>query len=219
MSIDAGLIEYVAGLVVNEIEHMGHKTGTSAFKLIPVGISARHVHLQPDHIEVLFGKGYKLQPMKDLSQIGQFAAMETVAIAGPKGRIEKVRILGPERKLTQVEVSASDTRILGLSPVVRNSGDLEGTPGLTIIGPKGSVDIESGVILADRHIHMSPGEARAYGVANGDRTKLRVPGRRGGIMDNVTVRVNKDYRLDLHIDTDEANAFLLKQGDMLELVK
>lgn len=219
MATDTRFIEYVAGLVVREIEQMGHDVGLSLIKKVPVGISARHVHLQPDHLEVLFGPGYKLTPVKDLSQPGQFAARETVTLVGAKGKIEDVRILGPERKRTQVEVSSSDARRLGVKPVVRNSGDIEGTPGIRIVGPKGSVDIQNGLILADRHIHMSPQEAQFYDVVNGERVKVRVPGPRGGIMDNITVRVHPDYRLDMHIDTDEANTFLIQQGDMLELIK
>jgi len=219
MAVNTGLLEYITGLVIREIEQMGHTAGISAPKVIPVGISARHVHLQPDHLEALFGKGYKLKKLKDLSQPGQFAAEETVTITGPRGSIAKVRILGPERKQTQVEISASDARTLGVPKVVRNSGDLEGTPGITITGPMGSVDIESGVIVADRHIHMSPQDAEYFGVKNGERVRVRIPGPKGGIMDNVTVRVSDNYRLDRHVDTDEANAFLLKQGDLLELVK
>lgn len=187
--------------------------------LVPVGISARHVHLQHDHLEALFGKGYKLTPMKDLSQPGQYASEETVGLIGPKGRMDKVRILGPERKNTQVEITSADARTLGVAPVVRSSGDIQGTPGITIVGPMGSIDIECGVILADRHIHMSPEEAESYGVVNGQQVKVEIGGPRGGIMDNVTLRVHKDYRLDMHIDTDEANAFLIKQGDMVKILK
>lgn len=215
MAVDSRFIEYVAGLVIREIEHLGH-TVSSTPASVSVGISARHVHLTRDHVDILFGKDYKLTRIKDLSQPGQFASKETVTLLGPKGKIEKVRILGPERRLTQVEVSASDARILGVQPIVRNSGDIEGTPGLTIIGTQGSVDIDKGVILADRHIHMSPEEAGFYGVKDGDRVKISIPGRRGGVLDNVVIRVHQDYRMDLHIDTDEANAFLLKQGDILE---
>lgn len=219
MAVDTKLVQYVTSLVLREVAQMRHTSGVSVPKVVPVGISARHVHLQSDHLDILFGKGYKLTHLKDLSQPGQFAAQEKVALIGPKGKIEGVRILGPVRKSTQVEVSASDARKLGVPPVVRNSGDLEGTPGLTIVGPQGRVDIHKGVIIAERHIHMSPQEAEFYSVRDGDRVKVLVPGPRGGVMDNVVIRVHENYRLDLHIDTDEANAFLIKQGDMLKFVK
>ncbi len=218
MAVDNELIKFVTTLVVDEIGKLGHKMALSSPRYVNVGISARHVHLQRDHVEALFGKDYRLTHFKDLSQPGQFAANEAVTIIGPRGKIEKVRILGPERPHTQVEVAASDARILGINTEVRNSGDVKGTPGLTIIGPQGSIEIKEGVILADRHIHMSPQEADLYGVKNGQKVSVVVPGNRGGIINNVTVRVSENYRLDMHIDTDEANAFLVKQGDKLEIV-
>lgn len=219
MNINTGLVEYVTKLAIREIKDMGYTIASCERRFIPVGISARHVHLQSDHLEVLFGKGYDLTPMKDLSQIGQYAAQETVCLIGPKGKIERVRILGPVRKRTQVELASSDARALGIPAEVRNSGDHDNTPGLTIVGPAGKVILEKGVILADRHIHMSPEEAKDFCVRNGEKVKVLVSGPRGGILDNVTIRVHRDYRLDLHIDTDEANAFQLRQGDMVELVK
>lgn len=220
MATETDLVRYVAGLVIQEAYRLGYNIGrTEEPRCVPVGISARHVHLQSDHLEILFGKGHALTPIKDLSQPGQFAAAEMVSVIGPKGRINKVRILGPVRKKTQVEISASDARLLGVAPVVRDSGDHNGTPGITIEGPAGSVEIQSGVMLADRHIHMSPAEAESFGVQDGQRVRLKIPGRRGGILENVGIRVDQNYLLDLHIDTDEANAFLLKQGEMLEFVK
>lgn len=220
MATETDLVRYVAGLVIQEANRLGYNIGrTKEPGCVPVGISARHVHLQSDHLEILFGKGHALTPIKDLSQPGQFAAAEMVSVIGPKGRINKVRILGPVRKKTQVEISASDARLLGVAPVVRDSGDHNGTPGITIEGPAGSVEIQSGVMLADRHIHMSPAEAESFGVQDGQRVRLKIPGRRGGILENVGIRVDQNYLLDLHIDTDEANAFLLKQGEMLEFVK
>lgn len=218
MAFDSKLVELVAVTVINEIENMGHKISPSQSKLVPVGISARHVHLQTEHLEKLFGKEYKLTFLKELSQPGQFAAQETVCIIGPKGKIEKVRILGPVRSKTQVEVSASDARVLGVAPVVRSSGNHQGTPGITIVGPEGQIEIKSGVIVADRHIHMSPDDAMDFMVGDGEKVRVMVSGPKGGIMDNVTVRVSENYRLDMHIDTDDANAFLIKQGDMLKIV-
>jgi len=216
---DSDFVKYVAKLVIQEIEQMGYTTEKSSTKMVPVGISARHVHLQTDHLELLFGKGYKLTHARDLSQPGQFAAKETVSLLGTRGKIDRIRILGPVRNSTQVEIAASDARTLGVPPVVRNSGDHYGTPGLTIIGPNGSIELIRGVILADRHIHMSPRDAESFCVKNGDRVKVLISGPRKGIIDNVAIRVNEEYRLDLHIDTDEANAFLLNQGDELELIK
>lgn len=185
---------------------------------VPVGISARHVHLSKQALELLFGKGYELTKLKPLSQPGQFAANETVEIIGPKGSIKKVRILGPERKDCQVEISASDARKLGIKAPVRASGDIDGTPGIKIKGPNGEIGISNGVIIAERHIHMSSKDAKWFGVKNGDSVMVSVPGDKGGIMGNVTVRVSDSYMLDMHIDTDDANAFAISQGQMVTLI-
>lgn len=219
MAADVKFIEYVAGLVIAELAQLGYKTGLPEKKIVPIGISARHVHLQPEHLEALFGSGYRLKPIKPLSQPGQFAADETVSIVGPKGRIDKVRILGPERKNTQVEISVSDARKLGVEPIVRNSGDVTGTPGIRLIGSYGSIDIPMGVIVADRHLHLSTAEGIMYGLKNGQKIKVRIPGPKGGIMDNITVRVGPNYSLDLHVDTDDASAFMLRQGDTVDIIK
>lgn len=185
---------------------------------VPVGISARHVHLTREHVQTLFGRGYRLTVMKNLSQPGQFAAAETVEIAGSKGNIAKLRILGPERPDSQVEIPFSDGRRLGIVPPVRTSGDLKGTPGILIKGPAGVVRLESGVIVADRHIHMSPDDAKWFGVRHLDIVKARIDGPKGGIIDQITVRVNRAYRLDLHLDTDDANTFLISQGQKITLL-
>jgi propanediol utilization protein len=174
---------------------------------IPVSVSNRHVHLSEKDLEILFGKGYKLTKIKDLSQPGQFAAKETVIIAGPKGVIEKVRILGPTRKQTQVEVSMTDTYKLGVKAPVRDSGDLIGSAPITIIGPKGSVYLSEGLIIAKRHIHMTTYEASRFNLRDKQIVKVKIVGERGGIFDEVLVRVSDNYALDMHIDTDEANAF------------
>ncbi|MBO8160770.1 MAG: phosphate propanoyltransferase [Thermosipho sp. (in: Bacteria)] len=187
---------------------------------IIAGVSNRHVHLSKEDVEILFGKGYQLTPIKDLGQPGQFACQETVIIAGPKGAIERVRVLGPERKETQVEISLTDAFKLGVIPPVRDSGDLEGTPGIVIIGPKGSVVKEKGVIIAKRHIHMHPTDAEKYGVKDKDIVKVIVdkPGRRV-IFDDVLIRVSEKYALEFHVDTDEANAALLKTGDLVYIIE
>lgn len=186
---------------------------------VPVGISNRHIHLSRQHLDILFGKDYELSILKDLSQPGQFAAKETVTIVGPKNRIENVRILGPERKETQIEVSRTDSFILGLNPPVRDSGFLSDSPGVTIIGPVGEVVLEKGVILAARHIHFHTLDAENLGIKDQDRLRVLVEGERGVIFENVLARVSKNYGLEFHVDTDEANAAGLKNGDLLEVLK
>lgn len=189
----------------------------SGQRYAPVGISNRHIHLSQSDLEILFGRGYALKPKSSLSQPGQFAAEETVALAGPKGKLEKVRVLGPVRPETQVEISITDSFALGVKPEVRMSGDLKGTPGIRVIGPAGSVDLLSGVMVAARHLHMSPGEAQAYGLKNGDSVSLRSTGGRGIVFENVIVRSGDGHELEVHLDVDEANAAQLKNGDLLEV--
>lgn len=186
---------------------------------IPVGLSNRHLHLTTKDLETLFGKGAKLTKLRDLTQPGQFAANETVTLVGPKGRIERVRILGPVRKETQVEVSKTDSYTLGIKPPVRISGDIKGTSGVKIIGPRGEIDLREGAIVALRHIHMSSDEARSFGVKDGDMVKVKVPRERALIFDNVMVRSGPSHKLDFHIDIDEANAAGLSQGDFVEIIK
>jgi putative phosphotransacetylase len=186
---------------------------------IPVGLSNRHLHLTTKDLETLFGKGAKLTKLRNLSQPGQFAANETVTLVGPKGKMKKVRILGPVRKETQVEVSKTDSYILGIKPPVRISGDIKGSGGIKIIGPEGKIDLREGVIIAQRHIHMSPEEAKSFGVKDGDVVKVKVAGERALIFDNVMIRSGPTHRLDFHIDIDEANAAGLSQGDSVELVR
>ena len=186
---------------------------------IPVGLSNRHLHLTIQDIETLFGKGARLTKLKDLSQPGQFAANEMVTLVGPKGRMDKIRILGPVRKETQVEVSRTDSYILGIKPPVRISGDIKGSSGVKIIGPKGEIDLKEGVIIAQRHIHMSPDEARSFGVKDGDIAKVKTAGKRVLIFDNVIIRSGPTHKLDFHIDIDEANAAGLSQGDLVEIIK
>ena len=173
---------------------------------VPIEISARHTHPSCHDLEVLFGAGFKLTKFKDLSQPGQFAAVECVKLVGPQGEINKVRILGPCREETQVEVSETEARELGLTPPVRDSGNLAGTPGLKIIGPAGQIDLPQGVILALRHIHIDPATAESLGVKNGDKVKVDVSGERDLLFENVLIRVSPDFKLAMHIDTDEANA-------------
>ena len=186
---------------------------------IPVGVSNRHVHLSQGDLEALFGPGYELSKMKDLSQPGQYACKETVTICGPKGAIEKVRILGPVRSRTQVEILAGDSFKLGIKSTARLSGDLDGTPGITIIGPKGSVQIKEGLMVAQRHIHMLPEDAARIGVRDGQVVSLEVDGIRGGILRNTIVRVTSQSGLECHIDTEEANALGLSSSSRVKIVQ
>ena len=186
---------------------------------IPVGISNRHIHLSQADLDALFGAGYQLTKIKDLSQPGQYACKETLTIAGPKGAIEKVRILGPVRKETQIEVLAGDSFKLGASGAVRMSGDLAGTPGITLIGPKGSVQTKEGLIVAQRHIHMTLADASRLGVKNGDIVDIKVTGPRGGVLSNVAIRANDSSALESHIDTEEANGLGLTSKSTITIVK
>ena len=186
---------------------------------VPVGVSGRHIHLSPEHVEQLFGEGHQLTPIKELSQPGQFAADECVTLVGPKGSIERVRVLGPARDATQVEISITDGFRLGIHAPVRLSGDIKGTPGIQIVGPKGSITIDEGVIVAARHIHMTPADAESTGLKDGDVVKVRVGGSRALIFDQVVIRVRDDFALDFHIDTDEANAAGLRTGDVAEILR
>ena len=172
---------------------------------INVEVSARHLHLSQADQDALFGSGHDVKKLKDLSQTGQWASEETVMIKGPKGQL-KARYLGPCRKQTQVELARTDCFALGVKAELRLSGDLKGTPGCTIIGPKGSVDIPEGVIVPLRHIHISDTEAAARGMKTGDRMAVRVDGARSTVFQEVHVRVDPSFRMAMHLDTDEGNA-------------
>lgn len=186
---------------------------------VPVGISNRHIHLSQSALEKLFEDNYQLTKLKDLSQPGQFASKECVMICGPKGAINKVRILGPVRPETQVEILQGDTFKLGVKGELRLSGDLLGTPGITIVGPKGSLEINKGVIVAKRHIHMLPNDAQRFGVTNGQNVSIKIDGPRGGVMDNVIIRAKENSGLECHIDTEEANAFGVVPGTKITIIK
>lgn len=186
---------------------------------IPVGISNRHVHLSQKDLESLFGKDYELTKLKDLSQPGQYACKEVVTICGPKGAIEKVRILGPVRSKTQVEVLAGDCVKLGVASHVKLSGDLSGTPGITVIGPKGSVQIEEGLMVAQRHIHMTLEDARNLGVHDGEIVSIKFEDLRGGVYSNVAIRANNSSQLECHLDIEEANAMGINSKSKVTIVK
>ncbi|MCP1639176.1 propanediol utilization protein [Streptococcus gallinaceus] len=187
--------------------------------VIPLGVSNHHIHLSQADADTLFGTGYEFQKLKDLSQTGQFAVQECVFVAGPKGILEKVRILGPVRSHSQVELTVSDCFKLGIKAPLRLSGDLAGSPGCTLIGPKGSVQLTKGCIVAKRHIHMSPLDAREFGVQDGQEVSLECSGERGGILKNVTIRVHESFNLECHLDTEEANALGVSAKNKLKLIK
>ena len=186
---------------------------------IPVGVSNRHIHLSREDLSSLFGEGYQLTKVKALSQPGQIACKEMVTICGPKGAIEKVRILGPVRSKTQVEVLTGDSFKLGVVSQARLSGDLHGTPGITVIGPKGSIQTTEGLIVAQRHIHMMPQDAQRFGVHDGQIVSIQVNGARGGIYNNVAVRANDASALECHIDTEEANAMDINSLSKITIIK
>ncbi len=174
---------------------------------ILVETSARHVHLSDEHLEALFGKGYKLTEKKALSQPGQYACQERVTVVGPKKELAGVSILGPTRNATQVEISLTDARSIGINTPVRESGVLDNSPGCTLIGPAGSVEIAEGVIAAKRHVHMTPEDAEKLGVSDKQIVSVSVKSdERSAVLGDVVIRVNKDYATAMHIDTDESNA-------------
>ncbi len=206
-------VELIAKLVIEALEKKTVK-GYS----VPIGVSARHVHLTQADVETLFGKGYELTKKKELMG-GQFAANETVTIVGLKLRaIENVRVLGPVRKASQVEVSATDAIKLGIKAPIRESGNLKGSSPIAIVGPKGVVYLNEGCIIAKRHIHISPADAQAAGVKDGDIVSVSVDNERGTIFNNVQIRVDDSFTLEMHIDTDEANAAKIGCGTLAVII-
>src|SRR5262245_48900900 len=177
-----------------------------------VEVSAHHIHLTQEHVEALYGKGHQLTKHADLSQPGQYACKEQLAIVGPKGRIEHVRVLGPARKYSQVEIAMTEQFKLGVHPPIRESGDIADTPGCTLESPTGSVKLERGVICALRHVHMTPADALRYGVRDKSIVRVRVEGDRELVFGDVMVRVDPNFALAMHIDTDEANAANVQTG-------
>ena len=206
-------------LVSKVVESVSDKTATTEGD-IPVGISNRHIHLSREHVEILFGKGYQLTKLKDLSQPGQYACKEQLTLVGTSMRaIEGVRVLGPERKSSQVEISRTDSFTLKVKPPVRESGDIKGSAPVTVIGPKGIVTLNEGCIIANRHIHMSEDEGKAFGVRDGEYVDVELNGERRSLFYDVQIRVHKDFRLEMHIDTDDANAAGVGNGFKAKLIK
>ena len=186
--------------------------------LVPIGVSNRHIHLSQADFETLFGKGATMTHFKDLSQPGQFACKELVTLVGPGGAIERVRLLGPARKQTQVEVSVADCFKLGIKAPLRDSGDLSGSAALTVVGPVGSVSIPEGCIIALKHIHMHTGDAERIGLKDKDHVDVQTCGDRNLIFQDVLVRASDNFKLEMHVDMDEANAGSLNNGDMVRII-
>ena len=210
----------IAELVKKVLANMNGDSASVNANEVPVGVSNRHIHLNKEDMETLFGAGYELTPLKDLSQPGQYACKETLTLVGPAMRpIEGVRVLGPLRGKSQVEISMTDSYVLKVKPPVRESGNIAGSAGVTIIGPKGVVTLKEGCIIANRHIHMSPSDGVAFGVKDGDTVTVDVEGKRRTRWYDVQVRVHKDFRLEMHVDTDDANAAGIGNGFKVKVVK
>lgn len=210
-----GNIEEITKMVLQAMESTNTKK--PEFK-VPVGISARHIHLTQEHVEQLFGKGYQLTKKKELMG-GQFASNEQCTIVGLKLRaIENVRILGPVRSASQVEISATDARTLGVKAPTRQSGDTKGSAPIALVGPKGAIYLEEGCIVAARHIHLCPEDAKAAGVKDNDFVTVRMGNERGALLDNVKIRVDESFTTEMHIDTDEANACQVRQDELAAII-
>jgi len=220
MAISEKLIESVVSEVVEQIKS---KAGTDGYRFsVPIGISNRHIHLSLKDMEILFGKGYELKKIKDLKQTGEFACEEKVTIVniinGNEKSIEAVRILGPLREATQVEISMNDARKLKLNPPVRNSGELDGSEPVRLVGPNGYIDLKQGCIIASRHIHLSPIDAQKTGLKSGQIVDVAIRGEKPGIIGNVQCKVKDSFVFEIHLDTDDGNAFLQKDGDIAEIL-
>ena len=219
MEISSAKIAEMVKKVLADMEG-GANASAGQDGLVPVGVSNRHIHLTKADLAVLFGEGYELTPLKDLSQPGQFACKETLTLVGPSLRpIENVRVLGPLRGKSQVEISATDSYVLKVKPPVRESGNVVGSAGVTIVGPKGVVQLKEGCIIANRHIHMSPSDAASFRVKDGDTVTVDVEGKRRTRWYDVQVRVSPDFRLEMHVDTDDANAAGIGNGFKVKVVR
>ncbi len=213
-------IEHVVRRLVYQRLNLPVPTAARAPRPLVVNVSARHCHLTQAAVETLFGKGHQLRPKKMLYQAGQFAAEESVTLIGPRSRIiSNLRILGPCRDLNQVELAYTDAISLGFEIPLRASGDIKGTPGCMLMGPAGFLELPEGVIRAAPHAHMHPDDAAFYGVKAGDFMKLRIGGPAGITFDRMLVRVSPDFKLEVHIDTDEGNACGLGPGTPVELIR
>ena len=207
------VIERIIRQVMAQSQGTPAATEASNPALIPVGVSNRHVHLSRSDMDTLFGPGSELQRKKAMKQPGQYAAEETVTLKGPKGNLSRVRVLGPLRAETQIEISVSDGFALGTIAPLRQSGDLDATPGVELIGPCGAVKKDQGLIVAQRHVHMTPATAEKLGLHDGEEVDICAPGARAVIMQKVLVRVTTASFDEVHIDIEEANTALLKNDD------
>lgn len=215
--MDIQNVELITRLVMESLNKQEEKSGKGY--MVPIGVSARHIHLTQSDLEVLFGPGYQLTKKKELMG-GQFASNELVTIVGLKLRaIENVRILGPCRSKSQVEISATDAMKLGVKAPLRESGDIAGSAPIALVGPKGALYLKEGCIVAARHIHMSPADAQAAGVHDGDFVSVKADNERGTIFNHVKIRVDESFTLEMHIDTDEANASQIATGMTVSIVK
>ena len=214
MELNEQLIAALVRKVMDGMQEKGKDEG------IPIGVSNRHIHLTQADVETLFGEGYELTKIKDLKQPGQYACRETLTIVGPSMRpIEGVRVLGPVRRASQVEISRTDSFQLKVKPPVRESGDIGGSAGITIIGPRGIVTLPEGCIIANRHIHMGLADAAQYGVVDGDYVTVDATGEKRTRWYDVQVRVSPDFVLEMHVDTDDANAAGIGNGSLVTIVK
>lgn len=186
---------------------------------IPVGVSNRHCHLTREHFKILFGANAEPKRVKDIKQPGFYAAEEMISVKGPKGVLHKIRLVAPYRDHTQIELAVTDALAIGVKPPVRESGQVKGSAGATLIGPAGQVEIKEGVIVAQRHLHFSPDEAKALGIESGEVVRVRAGAGSGRavVFEDVIVRVGPKYSLEFHVDTDEANASGLKTGDFVHI--
>lgn len=215
--LDTQNIELITRMVMESLKKQEQRQ--EAGYMVPIGVSARHIHLTQEDLEILYGPGYQLTKKKELMG-GQFASNELVTIVGLKLRaIENVRILGPCRKKSQVEISATDALKLGVKAPVRESGDIAGSAPIALVGPKGALYLKEGCIVAARHIHMSPADAEAAGVHDGDYVSVKADNERGTIFNNVKIRVDESFTLEMHIDTDEANASQIATGNTVRIVR
>lgn len=185
---------------------------------VSIGVSNRHVHLNEKDLYLLFGDGYKLNAARPIKQPEQFAAKEVVTILTEKGSIENVRVLGPVRSYTQVEISKTDAYKLGINPPIRESGDIVGSAPISIIGPCGQIDLKEGCIIATRHIHLTQKQKELYGLTEVETVDVILPGEKGGILYNVSLKVSEQAYFELHIDTDDANAHLVTSSDFAEII-
>lgn len=214
--MDKQNIELITRMVIEALE--SRENSSNGF-VVPIGVSARHVHLTQEHVEALFGEGYHLTKKKELMG-GQYASNEQVTLVGLKLRaIENVRILGPVRSRSQVEISATDAVRLGVKAPIRESGNVKGSAPIAVVGPKGVIYLEEGCIIAKRHIHMAPKDAMAAGVKDGDVVSVKSDNERGTVFNHVQIRVDESFTLEMHIDTDEANAAKIATGQTVTIMK